>query len=120
MSHTRPMSDLMMNYMRVPLTRNVNDSREERGTWNLSPDKTPKSTGAQYNPQSYKDIMKRIVGYDVVTGYNNNTYRIEEIAFKKTLMDTFDLKSGVVPLRDQCRAVRKVEAYIKLDIFNRE
>jgi len=49
----------------------------------------------QNNPQGYKDdVTKRIVGCVVLTRYNNNTYRIDDIAFDKTPLDTFEMMDG--------------------------
>jgi aubergine len=47
------------------------------------------------NPENCKEKCDdQIVGQTVMTNYNNKTYKIDDIAWDRTPMDTFDKKNG--------------------------
>lgn len=49
----------------------------------------------QSSPERYRDnFCNTVIGTVVLTGYNNNTYRIEDVDFSTTPSDTFPLKNG--------------------------
>ncbi|XP_066589272.1 piwi-like protein Ago3 [Prorops nasuta] len=52
-------------------------------------------------PHMYKDaIVNQITGTSVITRYNNRTYRIDDIAWDKNPMTTFERKKEIITLVD--------------------
>lgn len=50
-------------------------------------------------------IMERILGGTVLTAYNNNTYRIDDIDFEKSPSSTFETKNGPISFIEYYKSV---------------
>lgn len=60
------------------------------------------------NPGNFENFFRqRVLGMTVLTGYNNKTYRIDDIDFSKTPSSTFLRKNTEVSIRQYYAEVMK-------------
>ncbi|XP_011305104.1 protein aubergine-like [Fopius arisanus] len=53
------------------------------------------------NPYDYQNVFKsEVIGVTVLTGYNNNTYRIDDVDFNESPMGTFQSKGETIRYMD--------------------
>jgi aubergine-like protein len=64
-----------------------------------------------HNPISYLQnvFTKAVLGCIVLTGYNNRTYRVDDVDFDLTPRSTFKLRSG--------ESISYVDYYLKVSVF---
>lgn len=61
------------------------------------------------------NFKQKALGLTVLTAYNNKTYRIDDIDFEKSPMDTFDQRGTKVTLKDYYRTVSGL--FLSLDLL---
>lgn len=53
------------------------------------------------NHENFKQMCSAaVLGTTVLTGYNNKTYRVDDITFDESPMSTFDTKTGTISFMD--------------------
>lgn len=64
------------------------------------------------NPEQFQENAKKsLLGCIIITRYNNQTYRIDDILFDKNPLDQFDTKSGAISFYDYYRRNYNIEIY---------
>lgn len=53
------------------------------------------------DPSNFRNnFQKKVLGITVLTGYNNATYRIDDVDFEKTPMSTFKRRDAEITIAD--------------------
>lgn len=61
----------------------------------------------QANPSTWRDdFQRKVLGITVLTGYNNKTYRIDDVDFTKSPMASFPRRDGEITIEKYYAEVR--------------